>query len=388
MKYPYFILTLLFFFCSCQHTNKKDEAPLPKENISTEELQTISVEVENYNFENLGQYLKATAYVQLATEPLVGTIKDMQIKNDKIYLLDNFSRIICYDMRGNVIFKIDARGAGPGEYADASAFVINDKSKELVIYDNPQTTLLYYHSDNGKYIKTKKFSKPTPTAMASQDGVFFYDNQFHNNYPDDHTLHYSLLVSKDGIQVEQRYFEHNQAEADYHFSVTPQPFSYSDSALYYCKNFDNIVYQLNPNGLKAVYEIKTPNPLPFSKIEEKTKEWELIKSEYSMGIESLYKCQNLLYFQFTKDGFQQVALYDLSGKKQIYCGKRLADKAGKGVPIHRLINGVYKGRFWGYLTPETIEWALANEPKNYPEIFRHYDPGSGNPIIVFYEVVK
>lgn len=50
-----------------------------------------------------------------------------------------------------------------------------------------------------------------------------------------------------------------------------------------------------------------------------------------MGIESIFRCGNLLYFQFTKDGYLQVALYDLSEKKQIYCGKRLADKAGKEV---------------------------------------------------------
>ncbi|MDE6349328.1 MAG: hypothetical protein K2L60_11985 [Bacteroides sp.] len=61
---------------------------------------------------------------------------------------------------------------------------------------------------------------------------------------------------------------------------------------------------------------------------------------------------------------------------------------GKEAPIHRLINGGYKNRFWGYLTPETIGWVLENKPKEYPETFRHYDPESGNPIVVFYEVVK
>ena len=107
----------------------------------------------------------------------------MQIKNEKIYVLDAFSRIVCYDMQGNVIFKIDAVGAGPGEYVRISAFAINEQSRELVIYDNPKTTLLYYNSDNGKHIKTEKFPKPNPGAMASSDGVYYYDNQFHSNSP-------------------------------------------------------------------------------------------------------------------------------------------------------------------------------------------------------------
>lgn len=387
MKYiPYIFILLLY--CSCSVKSNKGEVLLQTENISTEELQTIAVEVEDYNFENLGKYIKTTTYVQLAAEPLIGVIKDIQIKNDKIYLLDNFARIICYNMQGNVIFKLNAQGAGPGEYVNISNFTINEQGRELLIYDNPKITLQYYNADNGKYIKTEKFPKPNPSAIASTEGVYYYGHPFHNNYPNDTMLHYSLLVSKDGVDISQRYFEHNQAEADYHFDVTPQPFSYNDSALYYCRNFDNIVYELSPNGLKAIYEIKVPNPVPFSQIEEKANELKLVKSGYSMGIESIFKCENLLYFQFTKDGYLQVALYNLSEKKQIYCGKRLADKAGKEVPVYRLINGVYKGRFWGYLPPETIEWALSNEPdKDYPEIFRNYNPDSGNPIIAFYEVV-
>lgn len=52
-------------------------------------------------------------------------------------------------------------------------------------------------------------------------------------------------------------------------------------------------------------------------------------------------------FQFSKDGFLQLGLYDLAQKKQIYCGKRLTDEVGKSVPVFRLIDGVYKGNFGG-----------------------------------------
>ena len=83
-----------------------------------------------------------------------------------------------------------------------------------------------------------------------------------------------------------------------------------------------------------------PDPLPFSKIENKINGWELVNSKYSLGLESIYECNNLLYFQFSKDGFLQSALYDLIQEKQIYCGKRLTDKVGKSVPIFQLIDGV------------------------------------------------
>jgi hypothetical protein len=188
--------------------------------------------------------------------------------------------------------------------------------------------------------------------------------------------------------MDRHYFPHNDAESSYRFRPTRQPFSYNDSVLYYCRNFDNVIYELNPDSLKALYKIMLPDPLPFSKIENKINGWELVKSKYSLGLESIYKCNNLLYFQFSKDGFLQSALYDLIQEKQIYCGKRLTDKVGKSVPIFQLIDGVYKGQFWGVLTPETIGYALSKEPKDYPDIFRKYDPDTDNPIIAFYKVVQ
>ena len=388
MKHIYYIIIFLLFFYSCQSKSKKEYGLSQIENIVTENLQTIVVEVEDFDFEKLGNFLETTSYIQLAAEPLLTSIQEVQIKNEKIYVHDRLSRIICYDMQGNVIYKIDAKGAGPGEYTNVNAFVVNEQNRELVIFDNFRQSLFHYDADNGAYIKMQKLGKPDPTAMASLRGVYYYDNRYHNNYANDTTLYYSLLISKDGTRMGQRYFPHNEAESSYHF--TPgQPFSYNDSVLYYCKAFDSVVYELSPEGLEALYEIELPNPLPFSKIEDKADEWNLMKSEYSIGLEKICRCNDLLYFQFSKDGFLQLGLYDLAQKKQIYCGKRLTDKAGKSVPVFRLIDGVYKGKFWGIITPETVDYALSEEPnKNYPDIFRNYNPDTDNPIIAFYKVIK
>ena len=388
MKHIYCIIILLLFFYSCQSKSKKEYGLSQIENIATENLQAITVEVEDFDFEKLGDFLETTSYIQLAAEPLLTSIQEVQIKNEKIYVHDRLSRIICYDMQGNVIYKIDAKGAGPGEYTNVNAFVVNEQNRELVIFDNFRQSLFHYDADNGAYIKMQKLGKPDPTAMASLRGVYYYDNRYHNNYANDTTLYYSLLISKDGTRMVQRYFPHNEAESSYHF--TPgQPFSYNDSVLYYCKAFDSVVYELSPEGLEALYEIELPNPLPFSKIEDKADEWNLMKSEYSIGLEKICRCNDLLYFQFSKDGFLQLGLYDLAQKKQIYCGKRLTDKVGKSVTVFLLIDLVYKGKFWGIITHETVDYALSEEPnKDYPDIFRNYNPDTDNPIIAFYNVAK
>ena len=156
---PYCIIILLIFFYSCQSKSKKEYGLSQIENIVTENLQTIVVEVEDFDFEKLGNFLETTSYIQLAAEPLLTSIQEVQIKNEKIYVHDRLSRIICYDMQGNVIYIIDAKGAGPGEYTNVNAFVVNEQNRELVIFDNFRQSLFYYDADNGAYIKMQKLGK-------------------------------------------------------------------------------------------------------------------------------------------------------------------------------------------------------------------------------------
>lgn len=389
MKHILYFLLIVTALSACQNKKQKEKAlQKASKSIDTSNMQLIKIEVENHDFEELGTVLRTSSYVQLAPEPLLSSIKEIRIENERIYVHDATSRIICYDMQGKVIYQIDKKGGGPGEYVGINDFVINTQSKELIIYDNLKLSLLYYGLADGKHLKTESLPKPNPSAIACTEGIYFYNNRYHNNYPNDSALHYSLLVSTNGIDITERYFIHNQAESAYDFSPSPQPFSYNNASIYYCRNFDNRVYRLSGKGLEAMYQIDLPNPLPFSQIENKADPRELMQSNYSVGLEQIYECGTLLHFQFSKDGFFQTALYDLSKKKQIYCGRKMEDKTHRSVPLFRLIDGVYQGRFFGVLTPETIDYAQTKRGDDLPEIFRRYKAESENPIIAFYEIIR
>ena len=75
MKHIYCIIILLLFFYSCQSMSKKEHGLSPIESIATENLQTI--EVEDFDFEKLGNFLEATSYIQLAAEPLLTSIQEV-----------------------------------------------------------------------------------------------------------------------------------------------------------------------------------------------------------------------------------------------------------------------------------------------------------------------
>lgn len=157
MKKVLSILLILFVLYSCQNANKKgDTLILQSENMNADNTTVIDINVEDHDFQQLGTVLRASAYVKLSPEPLLSTIKETRIENERIYIHDVMSRLICYDMEGKVVYQIDAKGAGPGEYVNINSFVINNHTKELVIYDNLKLSLLYYDLPNGKYIKNRK----------------------------------------------------------------------------------------------------------------------------------------------------------------------------------------------------------------------------------------
>lgn len=80
MKCIYAVILFPFFLHSCQSRNKKEDALFSMENITRANLQTITVEVEDFNFEDLGNFLEVTSYIQLAAEPLLASIQEIQIK--------------------------------------------------------------------------------------------------------------------------------------------------------------------------------------------------------------------------------------------------------------------------------------------------------------------
>ena len=291
-KYIAFILmTGCFFSCTHTHTGKdKIVSSIVEEGvISSSVPQKLTVRLTEDIYDRLETVLQPVSYVKLSNTPLLGRIKKVCIIDEHIFVWDVASGIVCYDMSGKFLFLLNARGQGPGEYTDISAFTINTHLKELVIYDNAKQTLMFYSAKNGKFLRSEQFNKPAPTEMAYFGGYFLYNNRLHRNYQDDVSLHYSLLASKDGIHIDHRYFKHQEREEQYPFSVSMRNLHDNYSKLYYCRDFDNIIYQVDEDSVIPRFQVELPQPVPNSKIEERPDEMKLLRSGYSLGITDIYQ---------------------------------------------------------------------------------------------------
>lgn len=377
----YFIL-MAVCVSACQ--GGKGYVPNLPDNVSTVSMRTIDVEITNSVYDHLDEWLEADRYVRLPTEPLIAEIRDIHVEDDKIFVHDKMHRLLCYDMDGEFLWKIDALGPGPGEYAGISHFAVNPDEKEVLLYDNLGQKLLYYGMRNGKFIRAERLAKPNPTDMAYKDGTYFYDNRYHGNYPDEEDFHYSLLTSHDGIHIVQRFFEHAEKETAINLT-TPKKFYYSDSLLLYCRDFDNKVFQIGKDGIKARYQFNLPDPLPNAYMESGELAAESLEEEYSSWLCNIYECGRLLYFCYSYGDAFMVSLYDLREDELIYSGRRMEGQTDSRLPLYLQINGVYDGQFFGVLTPEFIDW-VGVKGKHYPDCLKGFKPEDDNPVIVFYRI--
>lgn len=378
----YFILFLVGCLVSCTH---KHSSGVEERTISSTTPQDVTVTITGDTYDHLENVLSPVSYVKLSAMPLLSHIKKIQIVDERIYVWDIAAGIVCYDIYGKLLFQINARGQGPGEYGNIDAFTVNSYIRQLVVYDNMKQSLMFYSIEDGKFIKKEKLNKPAPTEISYFGGYFYYHNRLHRNYQDDVSLHYYLLMSKDGIHVEQRYFEHEKNKEQYPFSPSRNNLYDNYSKLYYCRDFDNIVYQIYKDSIVPEFRIHLPQPLPISMIEEKPNEMDLLRSGYSLGITDVYEHDGILFFRFVKDGYIRSCLYNMKEKRQICCAKRIKFRHSSFIDT---VDGIYKDCFYSILTPEYLDYALLEGAEECPEIFRTYNAQEDNPVIAFYQVAQ
>jgi len=374
-----FLFLLLFLFLtSCQEQEKEPVS---------EKSYIVEVSVSSEPFKGISEYLSLSRLVRLEKEPLVAPIKDIEIVDDCIVVLDVTSRILCYDMDGKVRFSIDARGNGPGEYSSVGFFSINETNRVIWLYDYSQAMLYSYSLNNGKFLKRESQRRPVPFDMAFEEGMYYYDNPYHRNYREDKSLHYSLLLSEDGTTMERKYFEHDEAEHEFNFIASEKSFYRSDLLLY-CKNFSRDVYALDGRDVYHRYEFIIPDWLGHDQIERKMDIKALLKSDYSYGLCDIFECDGMLAFRFSKSGFIYSALYDLKENEQVYCSRIVQGVEGSRVPLINAIVGAYDSQFVSVLSPEFLGYQKENNPGVVEALLPNYNPDEDNPVIAFYDVVR
>lgn len=86
---------------------------------------------------------------------LLGNIGDVLIHQDTIYIIDSRNtKVLAFNMEGDFITQVGARGSGPGEYVSPYAVYVDDKRNTISVADPNLCKLLNYSLDDFRYLNS------------------------------------------------------------------------------------------------------------------------------------------------------------------------------------------------------------------------------------------
>lgn len=126
------------------------------QNSDLNELTTVYVNVLQDDFKSLKERIVIDKIIQLDSSIPIGKIRKLIIHESNLYVLDKSKdEIICFDIKGELIYSISSKGRGPEEYASIQNFFIDNINNELVILSS-DSKVLKYSAISGNLLNTSK----------------------------------------------------------------------------------------------------------------------------------------------------------------------------------------------------------------------------------------
>lgn len=373
-----FFVTALFFI-SCKKTIKKEDIILNKEAEATLNIKLS----DNQNFTEAHTFLEMDSYVLLSKDVLINKVERAIYYDDNLYVFDNKDRIICYNKDGSINFKIDAKGRGPEEYDKIIDFSIDKVNKRIKLFT--PIKIMNYSLKDGRYISMDEI-KFIPRNIASIEGQNYFYNPSDSKYSENPEAYfYNLMWAKSKTDIAKRYLPHDPEFSSLRISLG-NPFFYNGQDLFFINQFDEIIYSLKKEGsVTPKYQIKLPNAVPLSKVKETSDLFDLLDSDYSVGITDVFKCKNVLYFMFSKNGFYRFTFYNLKEQKTTFCGKIVAPNPTKELPVFYPFDGCTGDIFFSFVNPTAIVEGVKKNPNVFPSDLQKVKE-TDNPVLVFYNI--
>ena len=155
---------LLIIFCSCDRKSNNEED-------NTDSVLEIDLLSEpGSTVKKLSEFAENAEYIPLQTVEsslMGGFIRKIVTKGKRIYFT-NGENIMCFDMEGKFLFKIDNRGRGPEEYTYIADFDVSFDNKILIILSSLNRKLLAYGiSDTGStFQRSLTLKDPAPYRIC------------------------------------------------------------------------------------------------------------------------------------------------------------------------------------------------------------------------------
>lgn len=369
---------------------------------NNDNLHILSIDSVNIkNKIDLSSIFKKVNHIILENteEALLGRISQLEIYEDKIFILDAViaKALFMFNKEGKFIGKIGRLGQGPGEYISPSSFSINKEKNELYLYDFDQQKINKYDLLSNKFIKSVRFSNNIRSRfIVYNKGEVFADAYFSKKTGKEY-----LLRSLDTCDFKQtklwlKSSEYNKGWSEMYFAGN-QTFYHTEKGLNYTQLFMDTVMALDGNNIKPYLCFKSDNLLTqkdFDNLKLNTNNLnsQLIKSNKIWNINSFIEYKNIIAFRYKHKNTLNHLFYNTENKEI-----RIAYDVNDDLtfpnntdyaPTPYFIYSTNKG-IYAYIHPMEMPDYIDFIKKKFPSLSINNKLKSltldSNPIILYYE---
>ncbi|MDR3184123.1 MAG: 6-bladed beta-propeller [Prevotellaceae bacterium] len=316
--------SLLIVIISCNRTREKHI----RNNYETDK---IVVDINREDKSSFDDFFEYSHHIVLQTtdNSLISRIDKMQIRNDRLYILDRTGVILVFDTNGNFIKRINHKGQSGMEYISAHDFEI-DTEDNLYICDFLGSKILKYDK-NDEFITAIKLPVKSPSFKLMGKDCYAFDLRNGANTSGEKTF-FNYLYYKNGyITCKALPFNPNLQGHSFSYGYGLSSFYLYNKKTFLTSTMNDTVYTINENGFPipfAIYEFGLKKPeLSFSKEEIEQYLREQQRGNKISGIYCFYLFNDFLFICFDYRGQTNYVISKIN-ESPLFIGKFGYDKNG------------------------------------------------------------
>ena len=351
----------------------------------------ISVDFGNPQLVKSSDIIAAYDYVKLEnTETsLIGEIDQIERYRDRIYVLDTYrtGALFVFSKEGNLLFKLEKKGNGPGEFILPHSFKI-DPQGYLYILDRALNRLLKYVLDDLTFVEEISLPAPSPLSFSiipdKKMFVYYYPARQESSIGKK-----QLVIADKAGKVINTFYDATPSGKVLHGDPN-NIYTYGDELRVY-PYFDNKVYRMSLDSLVDCYQFQwgkyaMPDESLFNKYEDSGD----IMKELSVGEKDwirlmyVYEIEQMLWVKYyIKNDFYLSGWNKKTGDTFNIKSTDIKDDLGMGghfpLPV-----GISGQRMIGVIYPYEIDIDKVTDAKLKQLLGDVTD--ESNPILVFYNL--
>ena len=387
------ILIIILNSCGRKGTN---------ENNSTDSVLEIDLLSEpGSRVKKLSEFAANVEYIPLQTmeSSLIGGIRGKVINKEKRIYIQSGEEIMCFDMDGEYLFKLQNRGRGPEEYTFLRDFDVSSDNKFLTILSNSKL-LVYGISETGfTFQRSVSLKDPTPWRIGivpETDKAFLAVAPWTGTEP---TLSLLINIAGDTIHLKPNCYKYKMVRKPNFYALNEMLVYSVGNAVCFKEEFSDTVFYVDSeaNSFKPRIIFNTHGTLGTPEMRGGSETWR----NNNNFIANIFETSRYIFYWYSTGETRNRILFDMETKFKYKLDTDSEGKSGlkddlNGGPdfnIEFIKNYCSGGRLFMILDAITLKKYVAGEdfinakvsdPKKKEELKKLADSlnETDNPVLV------